>query len=250
MVGNFKGYISCCSGCFWCSLALFVLLPRVDVAADGLQSLQHKKGQMQVYFSGKSLAGPWCTIKTYSLKKMHHQNVLFWPLFRGPRISLFIRSGVGCGDSSCLLEWFRKGPLKRGQKSTFWWCIFCQYVLMVHQGPPEEHSMDQCRSRLKLSENFERHWSIQISGEIHMDQSLVHTFSWGNSYGPMVPKVLPKFPPTLVLVHGWLFPVSLGNGRSTVSRVLFRRRELTEFSKLGKLGEFCEELGEFVFTHK
>ena len=23
----------------------------------------------------------------------------------------------------------------------------------------EEHSMDQCRSRLKLSENFERHWS-------------------------------------------------------------------------------------------
>ena len=66
--------------------------------------------------------------------------------------------------------------------------------------------MDQCRSRLKLSENFERHWSIQISGEIHMDQSLVHTFSWGNSYGPMVLKVLQKFPPTLVLVHGWLFP--------------------------------------------
>ena len=28
------------------------------------------------------------------------------------------------------------------------------------------------------------HWSIQISGEIHMDPSLVHTFSWGNSYGP------------------------------------------------------------------
>ena len=40
--------------------------------------------------------------------------------------------------------------------------------------------MDQYRSRLKLSENFERHWSILISGEIHMDQSLVHTFSWGN----------------------------------------------------------------------
>ena len=39
-----------------------------------------------------------------------------------------------------------------------------------------------------------------------MDQSLVHTFSWGNSYGPMVLKVLLKFPPTLVLVHGWLFP--------------------------------------------
>ena len=66
--------------------------------------------------------------------------------------------------------------------------------------------MDQCRSRLKLSENFERHWSIQISGEIHMDQSLVHTFSWRYSYGPMVLKVLLKFPPTLALVHGWLFP--------------------------------------------
>ena len=36
----------------------------------------------------------------------------------------------------------------------------------------EEHSMDQCRSRLKLSENCERHWSTLISGEIHMDQSL------------------------------------------------------------------------------
>ena len=34
-------------------------------------------------------------------------------------------------------------------------------------GNREEHSMDQCRSRLKLSENFERHWSM------------VHTFSWG-----------------------------------------------------------------------
>ena len=70
----------------------------------------------------------------------------------------------------------------------------------------EEHSMDQCRSRLKRSENFERHWSIRILGEIHMDRSLVHTFSWGNSYGPMVLKVLLKFPTTLVLVHGWLFP--------------------------------------------
>ena len=38
-----------------------------------------------------------------------------------------------------------------------------------------------------------------------MDQSLVQTFSWANSYGPMVLKVLLKFPPTLVLVHGWLF---------------------------------------------
>ena len=60
--------------------------------------------------------------------------------------------------------------------------------------------MDQYRSRLKLSENLERHWSIRISGDIHMDQSLVHTFSWGNLYGPMVLKVLLNLPPTLVLV--------------------------------------------------
>ena len=40
----------------------------------------------------------------------------------------------------------------------------------------------------------------------------------------------------------------MGNGRNTVSGVLFRRRELTEFC--GKLGEFCEKLGEFAFAHK
>ena len=28
-----------------------------------------------------------------------------------------------------------------------------------------------------------------------MDQSLVHMNSWGNSYGPMILKVLLKFPP-------------------------------------------------------
>ena len=40
----------------------------------------------------------------------------------------------------------------------------------------EEHSMDQYWSRLKLSENFERHWSIRTSwGNSNMDQSLVHT---------------------------------------------------------------------------
>ena len=33
---------------------------------------------------------------------------------------------------------------------------------------------------------------------------------------------------------------NVGNGRNTVSRVLFRNRELTEFC--GKLGEFCETL--------
>ena len=98
--------------------------------------------------------------------------------------------------------------------------------------PREEHSMDQCRSRLKLSENFERHWSILIPGEIHMDQSLVHTFSWGNSYGPIVLKVLLKFPPALVLVHGWLFPAPLQhatseNGSCTAAFGMLRCRSCT-----------------------
>ena len=66
--------------------------------------------------------------------------------------------------------------------------------------------MDQYRSRPKLSENFERHWSIPISGEIHMDQSLVHTFSWGNSYGPMVLEVLQKFPPHTGIGPWMAFP--------------------------------------------
>ena len=83
----------------------------------------------------------------------------------------------------------------------------------------EGNSMDQYRSRPKLSENFERHWSIPISGEIHMDQSLVHTFSWGNSYEPTVLKVLPKFPLALVLVYGWLFPaLSLARPQSPNGR--------------------------------
>ena len=81
--------------------------------------------------------------------------------------------------------------------------------------------MDQYRSRLKLSENLEHHWSILISGEVHMDQSLVHTFSWGNSYGPMVLKVFLKFPPALVLVDGWLFPAQLHTCARTLSRIRF-----------------------------
>ena len=42
--------------------------------------------------------------------------------------------------------------------------------------------------------------------------------------------------------------LKLGNGRNTASRVLFRKRELTEFC--GKLGELCEKLGEFALAHK
>ena len=54
-----------------------------------------------------------------------------------------------------------------------------------------------------------------------MDQSLVHTFSWGNSYGPIVLKVLQKFPPTLALVHGWLFPAFVRIHSGNNSKIIF-----------------------------
>ena len=117
----------------------------------------------------------------------------------------------------------RSGQTKNGSRCNFqdFHALTKENHVSLRRNFREEHSMDQYRSRPKLSENFERHWSIQISGEIHMDQSLVHTFSWGNSYGPMVLKVLRKFPPTLVLVHGWLFPEFPHMGRcpSTVPPV-------------------------------
>ena len=39
------------------------------------------------------------------------------------------------------------------------------------------------------------------------------------------------------------YPPKVGKGRNTVSGVLFRKRELTEFC--AKLGEFCKKLSEF-----
>ena len=58
---------------------------------------------------------------------------------------------------------------------------------------------------------------------------------------------------SLLVERGFHLDASLvlaivGNGRNTVSRVLFRRREFTEFR--GKLGEFCAKLGEFAFSPK
>ena len=38
----------------------------------------------------------------------------------------------------------------------------------------------------------------------------------------------------------------IGNGRNTVPRVLFQKRELTEFCS--KISEFCEKLGEFALA--
>ena len=47
-------------------------------------------------------------------------------------------------------------------------------------------------------------------------------------------------------VHGLHFTACVLS--NTVSRVLFRERELTEFC--GKLGEFPVKLGEFSLAHK
>ena len=63
-----------------------------------------------------------------------------------------------------------------------------QVAFHDNDGHREEHSMDQYGSRLKLSENFEHHWSILISGEIHMDQS------W-TTPPPFFPRA-PSGPPT------------------------------------------------------
>ena len=54
--------------------------------------------------------------------------------------------------------------------------------------------------------------------------------------------------PNRILAFGRQNGPKLGNGRNTVSRVLFRKRELTEFC--GKLGELCVKLGEFALAHK
>ena len=51
----------------------------------------------------------------------------------------------------------------------------------------------------------------------------------------------------IVFSKGKLGSHILGNRRKTVSRVLFQKRELTEFCGLG---EFCEKLGEFALAHK
>ena len=73
-----------------------------------------------------------------------------------------------------------------------------------------------------------------LSGEAQSTRLLLGSLAW--------------LPLQSLAVKQKLFLCKLGNGRNTVSRVLFRRRELTEFC--GKLGEFCEKLGEFAFAHK
>ena len=100
-----------------------------------------------------------------------------------------------------------RGKHRSGEKSTLW--------------------TNQYRSRPQLSESFEGHWSIPFPGDIRMDQSLVHTFSWGNSSGPMVLKVLQKFPPTLVLVHGWLFP-AFSDSEHPIFSPLFKNSRNTQ----------------------
>ena len=67
------------------------------------------------------------------------------------------------------------------------------------------------------------HWSIPFPGESPPPR--------GHSYGPMVLKVFPKkFPPTLVLVHGWLFPehgeFAENIGNTSAYKNLFNKRSI------------------------
>ena len=65
-------------------------------------------------------------------------------------------------------------------------------------------------------------------GAINSEEKFKGKFVWtngplpsfqGNSYGPMALKVLLKFPPTLALVHGLLFPIFLRNYRIKCPRI-------------------------------
>ena len=59
------------------------------------------------------------------------------------------------------------------------------------------------------------------------------------------PSLKPPFAALQTPLLRTLFPF-MGNGQSTVSRVLFRKRKLTEFC--AKLGKFCEGLDDFDFA--
>ena len=56
-----------------------------------------------------------------------------------------------------------------------------------------------------------------------MDQSLVHTFSWGKFVWTNGPESSSKVSPTLALVHGWRFPATFSLERLTFSYALNKR---------------------------
>ena len=55
--------------------------------------------------------------------------------------------------------------LSPSQQSPDLHTVDCFPFLLKYHKRREEHSMDQYRSRLKVSENFERHWSIPFPGK-------------------------------------------------------------------------------------
>ena len=99
--------------------------------------------------------------------------------------------------------------------------------------------MDQYRSRPKLSENFERHWSIPISGEIHMDQSLVHTFFLGKFVWTNGPESSSKVSPYTGIGPWMALPRTSAEvgGRKTQSA----RQWPTHAPKLGLTSEYSEK---------
>ena len=104
---------------------------------------------------------------------------------------LSVDFGVDFWSFLLVFDRFRPSLVKNGQNR-----------LEIGSSCREEHSMDQYRSRPKLSENFEGHWSIPFPGEIHTDRSMVHTFSWEIRMDQWSWKFFKSFPHTLALVHG------------------------------------------------
>ena len=148
--------------------------------------------------------------------------------FRGAKIEmvrlLTVKKGffsqTSCSEASnstasivCMTDAFQKGHrmtslLGRSFKEETSWRKTKAHST-GHPHTRQEHSMDQCRSRLKLPENLEPHWSIPFSWGNSYGSNIGPYLFLRNSYGPMVLKVLQKFPPAPAPVHGWLFPAYL-----------------------------------------
>ena len=103
-------------------------------------------------------------------------------------------------------------------------------------GPSRHHQIPNFLRTLHISNRFFPGFNRVFSGFL---KNLEKT--WFNFHRPP-PWPTPFGGPRILLDR------QIRNGRNTVSRVLFRKRELTEFC--GKLGEFWEKLGEFALARE
>ena len=96
------------------------------VLSEGFSSFSSVSGVWGTPFSKKAVLTTLRNVfgDFFGRRLMHHQSV---SLQNAPSKRTLLTS----------LKRSKAGPpqLKRGQKSTFWWCILQWYVLMVHQAP-------------------------------------------------------------------------------------------------------------------